>query len=89
MLAIILSILNDRVYIIFVYICPFCFFYYVSFQEILLLNHLYISACTGTGRKVAHRKDDLNELIEHFNVSCLLAYESSCLFRKLLFVSEA
>jgi hypothetical protein len=25
----------------------------------------------GSGKKVAHRKDDLNEMIEHFNVSCL------------------
>lgn len=29
--------------------------------------------CAGTGRKVANRKDDLNEIIEHFNVSCLFA----------------
>jgi len=30
---------------------------------------------------VAHRKDDLNEIIEHFNVSCLLLRtEHSCLF---------
>jgi len=27
-----------------------------------------MSACTGTGRKVAHRKDDLVVLIEHFNI---------------------
>jgi len=43
-----------------------------------------MSACTGTGRKVAHRKDDLNEIIEHFNVSCLLLRmlrtEHSCMF---------
>lgn len=31
--------------------------------------------CAGTGRKVANRKDDLNEIIEHFNVSCLFADE--------------
>jgi hypothetical protein len=38
-----------------------------------VLHQLLMSACTGTGRKVAHRKDDLVEIIEHFNVSCLMA----------------
>ena len=50
-----------------------------------------MSACTGTGRKVAHRKDDLVEIIEHFNVSCLMAgmvcLEQSCLFELFLHCS--